>query len=153
MALLATLDHPAGPLHVVVACVEWEPSLADDHLAQTQALAAMATDSALDGPLPVVLTADLNAPPDSPEARALTDAMVDAWVAGGGDPAGVTLSAKNPIAPREARRQIDRRIDYVLARSGGAGRAVSVKDVCLADAPVDGLPPSDHYAVVADLGP
>lgn len=94
---------------------------ADDHLAQTRALAALLLDPVLDGPLPVVLAADLNAPPDSPEMEALTEAMVDTRVAGGGDPTAVTLSTANPFAPREARRQIDRRIDYVLARPGPPG--------------------------------
>jgi endonuclease/exonuclease/phosphatase family metal-dependent hydrolase len=151
VALLATLNHPAGPLHVMASCVEWEPEFADDHLAQTRALAALLLDPGLDGPLPVLLVADLNAPPDSPEVRALTDVMVDCWVAGRGDPAAVTLSTRNPFAPREARRQIDQRIDYVLARPGTAEQALSVEQAFIADAPVDGLPPSDHYAVIADL--
>jgi endonuclease/exonuclease/phosphatase family metal-dependent hydrolase len=150
-ALLASLDHPAGPLHVVASCVEWEPEYADDQLAQTRALAGLLLDPALDGPLPVLLAADLNAPPGSPEVRSLTDVMVDTWVAGGGDPAGVTLSSDNPFAPLQARRQIDQRIDYVLARPGTPGRAVVVERAFAVDAPVDGLPPSDHYAVVADL--
>ncbi len=107
-ALVATLDHPSGPLHFVTSCVEWEPDFAADHLAQTRALAALLGDPALDGPLPVLLAADLNASPDSPEVRALTEVMVDTWVAGGGDPRGVTLSSKNPFAPIEARKQIDR---------------------------------------------
>jgi len=85
--------------------------------------------------------------------RALTDVMVDSWVAGGGDPYAVTLSTRNPFAPREASRQIDQRIDYVLARPGTAGQALSVERAFVADAPVDGLPPSDHYAVIADLAP
>jgi endonuclease/exonuclease/phosphatase family metal-dependent hydrolase len=151
VALVATLDHPAGPLPVVVSCVEWEPDYADDHLAQTRALAALVSDPALDGPLPVVLAADLNAPPGSPEVRALTEAMVDTWEAGGGDPGAVTLSSGNPFAPAGATKQIDQRIDYVLARPGTAGRPVTVRRAFVADATVDGLPPSDHYAVVADL--
>lgn len=151
VALLTTLDHPVGPLHVVVSCVEYEPDLCEDHLAQTGALAALLSDPALDGPLPVLLAADLNAPPGSPQVRALTDVMVDTWVAGGGDPDGVTLSSSNPFAPLEAGKQIDRRIDYVLARPGTAGRPVSVRHAFVAAAPVDDLPPSDHYAVVADF--
>jgi hypothetical protein len=83
--------------------------------------------------------------------RALTDVMMDTWIASGGDPAAVTLSSANPFAPREARRQIDQRIDYVLARPRSAGQTLSVEQAFVADAPVDGLPPSDHYAVIADL--
>jgi hypothetical protein len=85
--------------------------------------------------------------------RTLTDVMVDSWVTGGGDPYAVTLSTRNPFAPREASRQIDQRIDYVLARPGTAGQALSVERAFVADAPVDGLPPPDHYAVIADLAP
>jgi endonuclease/exonuclease/phosphatase family metal-dependent hydrolase len=151
VALLATLDHPGGALRVVVSCVEWEPDLAEDHLAQTRALATVLRDPALDGPLPVLLTADLNAGPDGPEVRALTDVLVDTWVAGGGDPDAVTLSSKNPLAPLAAVKQIDRRVDYILARPGTAGRPVTVRRAFLADAPVAGVYPSDHDAVVADL--
>lgn len=192
VALHATLDHPSGPLHVVAACVEWEPDLADDHLAQTRALAALLTDPALDGPLPVLLTADLNAAPGTPQVRALTEVMVDTWAAAAshddpdpegqdaegpgpdapgtegpgpagldhhgtrtrartGDDDGVTLSSRNPYAPLEARQQIDQRIDYVLARPGRPGRPITVERAFVVRRPVAGIPPSDHYPVVADL--
>lgn len=151
VALTATLDHPAGLLHVVVACVEWEPEFADDQLAQTRALAALVTDPALDGPLPVLLTADLNAAPDRPEARVLTEVMADTWILGGGAPDAVTLSSGHPFAPLAATRQLDQRIDYVLARPGHSGQRVEARHACLADEPVDGLYPSDHFAVVVDL--
>lgn len=152
VALQATVDHPAGPLHVLTSCVEWEPEFADDHLAQTQALADLLADPALDGPLPVLLAADLNASPETPQLRTLLDGpLVDTWLAGHGDPNAATLSSANPFAPHAAREQIDRRIDYVLARPGTAGQAVAVQRAFLAGAPVDRLPPSDHQAVVADL--
>lgn len=151
VALVAMLDHPAGPLPVVASCVEWEPEFADDQLAQTRALAALLTDTALDGPLPVILGADLNAGPDTAPIAALTEVMVDAWVASGVADDGVTLSSANPFAPLAAREQIDRRIDYVLARPGRPSSPVRVDGAFVARDPVDGLPPSDHYAVVVDL--
>lgn len=150
-ALQATLDHPAGALHVFSSCVEWEDEFADDHLAQTRALAALVADPALDGPLPVVLGADLNAAPDTPQIEPIAEVMADAWTAGGGDEPGVTLSPANPLAPREASQQIDRRIDYVLARPGLPSGSVSVERAFIAGEPVGDLYPSDHYAVVADL--
>jgi len=154
VALLATLDHPLGPLHVMSSCVEWEPAFAEDHLAQTRALARLLVDPALDGPLPVVLAADLNASPETPQTKALTDVIVDTWIAGGGDPdGGVTLSSKTAFAPLQAKQQIDRRIDYVLVRPGTADKRVSVQRAFVADEPVGDLYPSDHYAVVADLTP
>jgi hypothetical protein len=55
----------------MVSCLEDEPSFADDYLAQARALATLVTDPALDGPLPVLLAADLNAAPSGPEVRAL----------------------------------------------------------------------------------
>jgi endonuclease/exonuclease/phosphatase family metal-dependent hydrolase len=151
VALAVVVDHPHGPLHVVASCVDWEPEFAAQRLAQTRALAALLTDPSRDGPLPAFLTADLNAPPTTPEIQALTDVMVDAWVAARGTAdAGHTLSTGNPLAPRAA-WQIDQRIDYVLARPGRPQHPVVVEQAFVAGDPQDGLHPSDHYAVVADF--
>ncbi|GIM97798.1 endonuclease/exonuclease/phosphatase family protein [Paractinoplanes toevensis] len=153
-ALLATLDHPRGPLHVIVAGTEWEQRFAEDHLAQCRALAALATDIELDGSLPVLLLADLNAGPDQPELLPLLDAMVDTWAAAGADPAAVTLDSALPCAPRDAPKQIDRRVDHVFARPGRPGLMLSVHGAFLAgDRPFGGVYPSDHYAVGVDLEP
>ncbi len=153
-ALLATLDHPRGPLHVIVSCTEWEPHYAGDHLAQCRALAALAADRRLDGPLPVLLLADLNAAPDQPELSPLLDVMVDTWAAAGGDPAAVTLDSRLPYAPLAATKQIDRRVDHVLARPGRLGQQLSVAGAFLAgDRPIGGVYPSDHYAVGVDMEP
>ena len=153
-ALLATLDHPRGPLHVVVAGIEWEPQFAADQLAQCRALAALATDVRLDGPLPVLLLGDLNAAVDQAELAPLVDAMVDTWTAAGADPSAVTLDSAMPFAPIEAAKRIDRRIDHVFARPGRPGLALSVRGAFLAgDRPIDGVYPSAHYAVGVDLNP
>ncbi|GAA0810340.1 endonuclease/exonuclease/phosphatase family protein [Spirilliplanes yamanashiensis] len=149
-ALLATLDHPAGPLRVIVACIEWEPRYAADQLAQAHALAALATAGRLAGDLPVLLIGDLNADPSQPGLAPLTAVLTDAWAAGSGDPAAVTLASTHPDAPLEAVAQIDRRIDHVLVRPGRV--PVTVERAFLAGAePIDGLHPSDHRAVVVDL--
>jgi endonuclease/exonuclease/phosphatase family metal-dependent hydrolase len=108
-------------------------------------------DPALDGPLPVLLMADLNAGPDSLELRPLLDVMTDPWSVVGADPDAATLSRRNPLAPVGNVKQIDRRIDYVLARPGTPQRPVRV-DRAFTVEPGDGLPPSDHYPVVVDLG-
>lgn len=153
-ALLATLDHPRGPLHVVVVGTEWEPQFAGDQLAQCRALAALATDVRLDGPLPVLLLGDLNAAVDQVELAPLVDAMVDTWAAAGADPSAVTLDSAVPYAQVEAVKQIDRRIDHVFARPGRPGPSLSVRGAFLAgDRPIDGVYPSDHYAVGIDLDP
>jgi len=153
-ALAATLEHPAGPLHVIVGCTEWEPEYAADHRAQCAALAALATDPRWNGDLPVLVIGDLNAAPGQPELDPLLSVMTDTWLAGGGDPAAVTLDSAVPFAPVEAVKQIDRRIDHVLARPGRLGSPVTVHGCFLAgNEPIEGTYPSDHYAVGADLEP
>jgi endonuclease/exonuclease/phosphatase family metal-dependent hydrolase len=151
VALVAALDHPAGRLNAVVTAVEWEPSYADDHREQTRALADLLVDPALDGPMPVVLAADLNAGPDSLELQPLLKVMTDSWGVVGADPEAATLSRRNRLAPVEATKQIDRRIDYVLVRPGTPQRPVGFERAFTVDTPVNGLPPSDHYPVVVDL--
>jgi endonuclease/exonuclease/phosphatase family metal-dependent hydrolase len=153
-ALLSTLDHPRGPLHVIVSCLEWEPEFAADQLAQARMLAALATDPRLDGPLPVLVIGDMNAAVQHAEIAPLVEAMVDTWAAGGGDPEARTIDSGIPHAPIEAVNLIDRRIDHIFARPGRPGQTVTVRRAFLAgDRPVDGTYPSDHYAVGVDLDP
>jgi len=153
-ALLATHDPPRAPLHVIVTCLEWEPSYAADQLAQAEAVAALAADPRLDGPLPVLVIGDLNAAAEQPPIAPLMTAMVDTFLAGGGDPAAKTIDSAIPHAPVEAKHLIDRRIDHILARGGRDRRAVTVTGAFIAgDRPVGGCYPSDHYAVGVDLEP
>src|SRR3954470_3343495 len=93
-ALLATVDHPRGPLHVIVA-------RAEPDAAQCRALAALATDQRLDGPLPLLLLGDLHADAPQPPLAPLLDAMVDTWSAAGADPGAVTLDSALPYAPQD----------------------------------------------------
>jgi endonuclease/exonuclease/phosphatase family metal-dependent hydrolase len=139
VALVATLAHPAGPLHVVVACLEYDPAYNDDRIAQARAVAGLATDPAVDGPAPVLVAGDLNAAIDSPVLRPLTDVLTDTFAAGGGDPATTTAP---PDAGPELR---DRRIDHVLHRPGHFAQQVTVTAAARADGP------SDHRAIVCDL--
>jgi hypothetical protein len=70
----------------------------------------------------------------------------DAWDGG----AGHAWSNDNPCAAADL--EPSRRIDYVLSgwpKAGGAGHAPSCRVVGLE--PVDGVVPSDHLAVVADV--
>jgi endonuclease/exonuclease/phosphatase family metal-dependent hydrolase len=108
---------------------------------------------------PPLLVGDFNAEPDSAEIRFLTGlqslggrsaALLDAWrVAGGGGP-GFTWSNRNPNAA--AVLEPDRRIDYVFAGfpiRSGIGRITACRVVC--DDAVDGVWPSDHFGVYAEL--
>ena len=153
-ALVATLDHQRGPFRVIVSCLEWEPAFEADQLAQAKALAALATDARLDGPMPVLVVGDLNAAADQAPIAPLMEALTDAWTAGGGDPEAKTIDSKIPHAPVEAAHLIDRRIDHILLRPGRPGHSVTVTGAFLAgDRPVGGHYPSDHYAVGVDLEP
>ncbi|MEU0218977.1 endonuclease/exonuclease/phosphatase family protein [Streptomyces sp. NPDC006265] len=113
-----------------------------------------------DTPFPPVVTGDLNAWPDSDEVRLLGGyktaptvpgkVLVDAWEYA--DPAApsATWDAANPhVTPA---RRPGGRIDYIHVGPpgpGGLGRVRDVRRAC--DGPVDGVWPSDHTVVVADL--
>jgi endonuclease/exonuclease/phosphatase family metal-dependent hydrolase len=150
-AMIATVRHPGGPLHVVAACLEWVPAFGDDRAAQAQMLVDLARDPARDGPLPVVVFGDLNAAPGSPILRPLRDALVDAWLAGGGDPAATTRRSGHPHSPTDTPELADQRIDHIFFRAGQPGLQVSVPAVALVGDPVDGLDPSDHMGVMCEL--
>jgi endonuclease/exonuclease/phosphatase family metal-dependent hydrolase len=137
-----------------VACTEPGRGFSRDRLHQCRALAALATDRRLDGPLPVLLLGDLNADVRQPPLAPLLDAMVDTWTAAGADPTAVTFGAKLPYAADDAPHLLDRRIDHVFARPGHPGQHLPVKGAFLAgDRPHGGVYPSDHYAVGVDLEP
>ncbi|WP_217171442.1 endonuclease/exonuclease/phosphatase family protein [Streptomyces sp. AC512_CC834] len=102
---------------------------------------------------PPVVTGDLNARPESPEVRLLRVAarLHDAWEhAEPGAPSG-TWDTANPYVAH-ADGEPSTRIDYVHVGPPGPGGLGRVRAVRRAgDGPVDGVWPSDHAAVVADL--
>ena len=152
VALVVRFDHPAGPLPVVAACLDYGVPYTDDRIAQGTFVADLATDPRLDGPCPVLLMGDLNAAAGSPVLRRAGDVLTDAWIAGGGSPEAVTLPSTHPSAPLEAGPQmVDQRIDHIFFRPGREDQQVLVEGVRLAGEPIGGLHPSDHLAVVADL--
>jgi endonuclease/exonuclease/phosphatase family metal-dependent hydrolase len=150
VALLATIDHPDAPLHVIVGATSWEPERLRETAAQLAALRDLALDPALDGPLPVILLADLNYDFENPAMADLREHLVDSWgVANDAEADPRTLSDTNRFAPPEAELQYNRRIDHVMFRAGS--REVTVARSWIVRDEVDGFPPSDHYPVVSDL--
>lgn len=116
-----------------------------------------------DGPSddhPPVLTGDLNAVPDSDEIRPVGGdltappvaglVLLDAWAFAEPGDSGHTWNRRNPHVA--AGPEPSARIDYVRVGLRYAGSVGHVRSVSLAgDEPVDGLWPSDHAAVLADL--
>ena len=151
VAMVARLRASRRPALRRGGLLEYEPAYNDDRMAQGHALADLATDPALDGPLPIIVAGDLNAAPTSPVLRPLCDVLTDAWSAGSGEAAAVTLPSSHPSAPVEAKELIDQRIDHIFYRPGQWAQRVSVESAYLAGAAVDGIYPSDHRAVVCQL--
>ena len=110
-------------------------------------------------PLGPVLAGDFNAEPDATAIRYLcglatldgrSTYLQDAWrLAGDGGP-GHTWSNANPHAALDA--EPERRLDYVFSGfHGRSGRGRPVECRVVADTPVDGVWPTDHYGVLAVL--
>ena len=112
---------------------------------------------------PPILGGDFNADPDSDEIRMLNGRAAtpvpklvfhDAWEVAGqasdSSDTGATWSNANPYAKLDL--EPDRRIDYLFVgwpKAGGAGHVTSCRVEGLE--PVDGVVPSDHLAVLAEL--
>jgi endonuclease/exonuclease/phosphatase family metal-dependent hydrolase len=106
-----------------------------------------------------VVAGDFNAEPDATAIRYLCGLATldgtstyfqDAWRLAGDGGRGLTWSNANPHAALDA--EPDRRLDYIFSGFGGpsaAGRPIACRVV--ADAPVEGVWPTDHFGVLADL--
>jgi endonuclease/exonuclease/phosphatase family metal-dependent hydrolase len=149
--LLAVIGHPAGPLPVIVCCLEVWAQHNDDRFAQARMVAAVASATGLDGPCPVIVAGDLNAAPTSPVLEPIQATLTDAWSSGGGDPREVTLSSAHPFAAVEVTELIDQRIDHIFVRGGHRDQIITCTNAATAGDPVDGLDPSDHRAVICDI--
>ena len=159
MALHARIDTPGGALPMFTTHLTYGLGRSQVRVAQVRALAEFVAGQADDCAYPPVVTGDLNAEPASDELRllgglltapaALGLVLIDAWrYADPADP-GFTWDRRNgyqasTILP-------DSRIDYILVgpHRQGRGRVQSVR--LGGTAPVDGVFPSDHFAVVAEL--
>ncbi len=108
---------------------------------------------------PPILCGDFNAEPMSDEIRMITGlaavpveglALLDAWSYCHPERPGFTWSRANPHAGQSL--EPERRIDYIFAgypRPGGKGQILDCR--ITGNAPVEGVWPSDHFALVAEL--
>ena len=157
--LMAEIDGPRGPIQVFCTHLNWRFDQSAVRQAQVRFIARFVDDCRPRDDFPPVFCGDLNAEPTSDEIRMLTGKAVvpverlvfhDSWEQAGDGGPGHTWSNANPYAVLDL--EPDRRIDYVLVgwpTAGGAGHAVSCRVV--GTEPVDGVVPSDHYGVLAEL--
>jgi endonuclease/exonuclease/phosphatase family metal-dependent hydrolase len=153
----ADVDGPRGPIQVFCTHLNWRFDQSEIRQDQVRAVCRFVKESPHRS-FPAVLCGDLNSAPDSDEIRMLTGRATvpepglvfhDAWEVAGDGP-GFTWCNANPFARLDL--EPDRRIDYVLAgwpKKGGRGHVVRAEVV--GTEPVDGVQPSDHYAVLAEL--
>ena len=159
VAVHARIDAPGGTLPLFTTHLTYGPGRSALRAAQVRALARFAEEHSGGCAYPPVVTGDLNAEPGSDELRLLGGlladpavpglVLLDAWrYADPGDP-GFTWDLRNGYQGDS--RIPDSRIDYILVGLPRQGRG-RVESVRLAGTgPVDGVWPSDHFAVVADL--
>ena len=159
VAVHARIDAPGGALPMFTTHLTWGLGRSALRVAQVRALARFIEEHSAGCVYPPVVTGDLNAEPGSDELRLLGGLLADPAVPGlvlldswrYADPAdpGFTWDLRNSY--QDDSLIPSSRIDYVLTGLPWQGRG-RVESVRLAgNAPVDGVWPSDHFAVVADL--
>lgn len=158
LVLLAEVDAPEQPVQLFSTHLNWRHDQSSVRQAQVRELCAFVHHERPRS-YPAIVCGDLNAEPDSDEVRALTGLAAvpvpgvvfrDAWTAPGSEGPGFTWADSNPFA--KAEHEQERRIDYVLTgwrRNDGRGAPRACRVV--GDEPVDGVWPSDHFGVLAEL--
>lgn len=173
--LYVLIETPHGQLPLFVTHLDWQLELSHVRCEQVSFIVAFMAERIAQAQtrtqpgadvLPAVLLGDFNAEPDSDEVRFLRGRHAlpapangarrgvyfnDCFLYCGGDEkSGATYTRANRYAAKE--REPDRRIDYIFAalpdRSGRGEPLAAWR--CL-DAEEDGVCPSDHYGVAADL--
>jgi len=159
VAVHARIDAPGGALPMFTTHLTNGPGLSQVRTAQARALAQFVGEQAADCAYPPVVTGDLNAEPGSDEVRLLGGlltspavpglVLIDAWRYAEPSDTGFTWDHRNGY---QADRELpDARIDYILVGLPRRGRGKVLSVELAGTAPVDGIWPSDHFAVVADL--
>ena len=159
VAAHARIEAPGGALPLFTTHLTYGVGRSLVRTEQVRALAAFVAEHAADCAYPPVVTGDLNAEPGSDELRLLGGVLtapavpglvlVDAWrYADPGDP-GFTWDHRNGYQAGTVLP--DSRIDYILSGLPRQGLGQVRWAGLGGTAPVDGVWPSDHFAVVADL--
>ncbi|WP_327729180.1 endonuclease/exonuclease/phosphatase family protein [Streptomyces sp. NBC_00487] len=159
-ALYALLDAPAAPVPFFTAHLSSATDASAVRCRQVTALVEFVARHRGRGAHPPVITGDFNAWPDSDEVRLLGgyktapavpgQCFFDVWEYAEPGAPSATWDIANPYVAKSFGPSV--RVDYIHVGPPGAGGIGHVRAVRRAgDAPVDGVWPSDHMAVVADL--
>ncbi len=154
----AQIAGPRGTINVCSTHLSYKPEESPIRQRQVAALCRLA-NGLPETPLPPLLCGDFNAVPASEEVRMMTGKTAppveglifyDAWEVAGGDRPGFTWDNRNPNAVPAL--EPNRRLDYVFVgkpAANGAGHVVNAElEGCES---VDGLCPSDHYALAVTI--
>ena len=158
-AISVTVDAPLGPISFTSTHLHWKLHHGAVRERQVRALCDHVRARRPRGGFPPVMVGDFNAEPDSAEIRYVTGLQslegrsvyfADAWRVAGDGGRGFTWSNRNGYA--RASFEPDRRIDYVFVgnpAARGVGRVLRCRVVGCE--PVEGVFPSDHFGVFAEL--
>jgi endonuclease/exonuclease/phosphatase family metal-dependent hydrolase len=171
--LYALLQTPHGQLPVFVTHLDWQFELSAVRCQQVAFIIdcleewlARAQKRPGQDLLPAVLLGDFNAEPDSDEIRFLRGRHAlpapgtslgrsvyfnDCFTfCGGTEEQGITFARSNPFA--QAELEPDRRIDYIFVKMADRlRRGQPLRAWRCLDQPSDGVFPSDHFGVAADI--
>jgi endonuclease/exonuclease/phosphatase family metal-dependent hydrolase len=160
LVLHARLDAPAHQIPFFTTQLTSSPDASAVRCRQVTALAGFVAEHRGGTAFPPVVTGDFNAYPDSDEVRLFGgyktasavpgQVLCDAWEYADPTAPSVTWDTANPFV--KATFEPSARIDYIhvgLPGPDGLGHVRSVRRA--GDGPVDGVWPSDHAAVIADL--
>lgn len=158
---MAEASEKIGPFNVVSTHFEFRFDRSTTRQAQARSLAEFVAHHQLDSAtsFPVIVGADTNAQPNSDEMRSLVGLAEpfvrghifhDCWALAGDETPGYTWSDRNPYLVNASWPR--RRIDYLLV-SWPRPKGIGTPTNCwlAGTSPVNGIMPSDHFAVVADL--
>jgi endonuclease/exonuclease/phosphatase family metal-dependent hydrolase len=157
-ALRCEIETPDGRIAVVTTHLTWE--LDAPQWREQQVLALDEFARASPGPIPTLLTGDFNCTPDSLVHQFLTGRASlggrgtywrDTFARRHPHSDGFTWSARNPYIARSVER--NRRVDYIFVgpmKDDGPGAVLHARVVL--DLPGgDGVYPSDHFGVFAEI--
>ena len=167
LAVRVAAPEPVGPLLFVCAKPSWELCAEYERELQAVALARLVARHADPAGFPPIIAGDFDATPDSAGIRFLTgkqslDGMSvcfrDAWAEAGDGGEGYTWTSDNPYVAEMIERRLfqtrhARRIDYIFLGSfhDYAPFARITRCRVALNEPSDGVWPSDHYAVCAEI--